>query len=301
MKTFLVKVLAFFVLLFGIDRISGVAFSYMSEHSKGGLTEHNQYLMNKTKENVLVFGSSRAIHHYNPQIISDSLGMSCYNCGLNGEGIIFYYGLWKNISKRYHPQIVIYDLYTTFDLIKGEDNHKFLGWLKESYNNEDIKSIFESVDPTEKYKMLCQMYRYNSKFHQVIGDFIYPIREVKKNGFIPLKGEVDSMRIDRKYNPYGKYQLDSLKLHYLKKLVNEIGKTKLFIVVSPTWYGFNREQLEPVLEICRDFNIPLIDLSNDEAFLHNDSLFKDGTHLNSLGADLFTKKMIESIEHKLMN
>ena len=29
-----------------------------------------------TNEDILIFGSSRALHHYNPQIIEDSLGMT---------------------------------------------------------------------------------------------------------------------------------------------------------------------------------------------------------------------------------
>ena len=38
-----------------------------------------------TNEDILIFGSSRALHHYNPQIIEDSLGMTCYNVGSGGQ------------------------------------------------------------------------------------------------------------------------------------------------------------------------------------------------------------------------
>ena len=197
MKRFLLKVSIFFALIFIIDRVFGSVLSYMSEKTRGGYTEHFRYITNKTNEDVLIFGSSRAVHHYNPEIITDSLGLSCYNCGQDGNGIILFYGWWKIISERYHPKYIIYDITNGYDLLVGEDNHKYLGWLKESYDNEEVKKIFADIDSTERYKMMSMLYRYNSKWHQIMADYLHPVYEFKDKGYLPLKGNIDKMRISR--------------------------------------------------------------------------------------------------------
>lgn len=298
MRIFWIKLLFFGLLLLGIDRIAGYIFSYMSNHAKGGFVAHNHYIIDKTNEDVLVFGSSRALHHYNPNIIEDSLNTTCFNCGQEGSGIIQNYGFWTMIKEHYHPSLIIYDITDGYDLLEGEDNHYFLNWLKEFYSRKGIPEIFYSVDKTERYKMLCQMYRYNSKFHQVIGDFIYPVYKVKEKGYIPLDGEMDPMKINKNYDVNVPFSFDKLKIYYLNKLVAELGETKLVFVVSPSWYNVNIEHFKPVEKICRDNNIAFYNYSNIDGFVHNNTYFKDGLHMNSLGADEFTKMFVQDLKYK---
>jgi len=295
MKKFLIKIAIFGILLFGIDRLAGYAFAYMSENAKGGFVGHYHQLIGKTNEDILIFGSSRAIHHYNPTIIEDSLRMSCFNCGQEGSGIIQNYGFWMLIREHYEPKIIIYDVMDEFDLLIGEDNHKYLGWLKESYNRDGIPEIFESVDETEIIKMFCQMYRYNSKWHQIMGDYIYPVYKVKSKGFLPLEGSLDTMKINRNYDLNAKFKFDTLKIEYLHKMVNKHGNSKLVFVVSPSWYGISDTHFEPLAEMCRKNRIPLLNYANDQRFLHKNQFFKDGAHLNAKGADEFTKILVKDL------
>lgn len=298
MKKFLLKIVLFFAILLALDRLSGYVFSYLSDNSKGGYTGHYHYLVDKTNEDILIFGSSRAIHHYNPKIITDSLGMTCYNCGQNGNGIVLFYGWWKMISERYHPKMIIYDVTTDFDLLKGEDNHKYLGWLKEAYDRHGIKDIFLKVDPSEQYKMLSQMYRYNSKWHQIVADYIHPLYIVNDNGFFPLEGNIDPMKVRKNINIYSDYQYDNLKIELMKRFVEELGETQIVFVVSPTIYGQNEKRLKPIKKICQEYNIPLYDYSNKSKYVHNAYYFKDGSHLNAVGADEFTKDFVIAMRNE---
>mgnify|MGYP002625715939 FL=1 len=304
MKKFLLRIAIFFAILFIIDRVAGYTFSYMSKHSKGGYVGHHNYITDGVHEDILIFGSSRAIHHYNPQILVDSLGLSCYNCGQDGNGILLYYGWWQIIKEHYKPKIIIYDIATSFDLHVGEDNHKYLGWLKESYERANIREIFDAVDKTEKYKMMSQMYRYNSKFHQIAADFVYPLYVVKANGFLPLQGEVDTMRIKKKNDsaPVKKAKFDPLKIEYLNKFIDETDSVKLIFTVSPMWYGINPEHLSAIKDICQQRDIPFVDFSNDPKYVHNNVYFKDGSHLNARGADEFTRDLIRELKNRgIMN
>lgn len=63
-----------------------------------------------THEDILIFGSSRALHHYNPKIIEDSLGMSCYNVGSGGQNIYYHLALLEATLERYTPKIAILEL-----------------------------------------------------------------------------------------------------------------------------------------------------------------------------------------------
>lgn len=296
MKKFLLKISLFAAILFSIDRIAGYAFAYLSKNSKGGYTGHYHHLTEKTNDDVLIFGSSRAIHHYNPQIITDSLGLSCYNCGQDGNGIILLYGWWKMISKRYHPKMVIYDITDDFDLLKGEDNHRYLGWLKEAYDRDGIKDIFLSVDETERYKMMSLMYRYNSNWPHIVLDYVWTQDNIKDNGFSPLEGSLDPMKVRKNVNLDKSFELDELKLEFLNRFVREIGDTKLIFVVSPLFYGHNEAHLKPIRELCEKYNIKLYDYSNSEKYVHNADFFKDGAHLNAKGADEFTKEFVSILD-----
>ena len=296
MKAFLIKVVCFFAIIFVLDKVCGYTLSYLSEHSKGGYTGHYHYLVDKTNEDVLVFGSSRAIHHYNPKIIIDTLGLSCYNCGQNGNGIVLFYGWWKLISQRYHPKMVIYDITTDFDVLKNDDNHKYLGWLKEAYDRDGIMDIFLEVDKTERYKMMSQMYRYNSKWHQIVADCIHPLYVVQDNGFFPLEGTIDSMRVRKHVEINQPFEFDELKLEFLEKLIVERKETKLVFVVSPSIYGLNEKQLEPVKKLCKKYGVQLYDYSNDIKYVNNSIYFKDGSHLNSFGANEFTREFAHALK-----
>lgn len=294
---FLLKVGLFFLALIVVDRALGKAFAYMGEHAKGGYVGHHVYVTDKTNEDILIFGSSRAIHHYNPQIITDSLGMTCYNCGQDGNGIVLFYGMWHMIKERYQPKKIIYDINTSFDLYEGESNQKYLGWLRMDYNRPGVKQVFNAVDPTEKYKMLSMLYRYNSKFMQIITDYVHPIFGIEGNGFLPLKGELDKMKVrDENTEKSTDEKVDSLKLSFINKLIDETEGGDLVFVASPKWYKPNAVDYKPIIEICERRGVKFLDFSADEKYVHQNEWFKDGTHMNARGADEFTKDLINKLK-----
>lgn len=290
MKRFIIRLLVFLSIMFILDRGFGVAMKYLQEHAKGGYVGHHNYILNQSNEDILIFGSSRAIHHYNPQIIADSLGMSCYNCGQDGNGIVLFYGWWQIMKNRHLPKMIIYDVNPEFDLLTG-DNVKYLGWLRSEYDNDDVKGIFEDVDPTEKYKMQSMMYRYNSKFLQNVIDYIHPIFQISPNGYLPLKGKMDRMKIKYKIGDKRKYKFDPIKMSLLKAFTNDVkGRNiQLLFVASPIWYGKDEDEFAPIKDLCDKEDVTFFNFSNDAAFVRNDVLFKDGLHLNSSGADEFSK------------
>lgn len=299
MQKFIIKTILFFVIIAIIDIVSGKSFAFLVEHAKGGDNWRNNYMCNKTSEDILVFGSSRAIHHYNPIILSDSLNLSCYNCGQNGNGIILNEARYQLMLQRYKPKVIIYDVLAKFDLLVGEDNHKYLGWLRAYYDRNGIPEVFESVDGTEKYKMASQMYRYNTKFLQIITECIHPLESDGINGFRPEDKEMDTMKVNKTPITHQTPVYDSLKISYIKKMIEESIGTKIIFVVSPLWNGADTIPYQPIRDICKEKNIPFYDFSNNPKYVHHNEFFYDGSHMNARGADEFTKDLI--IEHKKHN
>ena len=299
MKRFVIRLLIFLSLMFILDRGFGVAMKFLQEHAKGGYVGHHNYILNQSNEDILIFGSSRAIHHYNPQIIEDSLGMSCYNCGQDGNGIVLFYGWWQIMKNRHLPKMIIYDVNPGFDLLSDESNQQFLGWLRSEYDNNKVQQIFENIDPTEKYKMQSMMYRYNSKFLQNIIDCIHPIYQISSNGFLPLEGEMNIMKIKARKDKE-EYAYDAQKITYLESFISDTKDrgVKLVFVASPVWYGRSDKQFKSLIELCHKHSVPFYNYSNDTNWVNCNGMFKDGTHLNAYGADVFTKQLCREFNHE---
>ena len=146
MKKFLLKVLLFFACVVVMDLAFGQFFSFWRTHAKGGSTANCEYIANRATEDIIILGSSRATHHYVPQIIEDSLGMSCYNCGEEGNGVVLAYGRLKMLTDRYKPRLVIYEITPGYDYGTKEPNNKYLGYLRAYYNKDGISELFNDFD-----------------------------------------------------------------------------------------------------------------------------------------------------------
>jgi len=301
MKRFIKNVTLFFALIAVADVLCGFILGFFAQNAKGGFTRRDTYICDSMKTDILLMGSSRCVNHYNPQIITDSLGMSCYNSGQMGNGIIQNYGRLKMIEERKKPKIVVYDIAPDFDLFLGEDNHRYLTWLKQHYERSGIADIFESVDSKEKYKMVSQMYRYNSRIIELMTDYLHPIADARIDGFNPLKGELNRTKIKDIGKNEKKLFVDSVKLDYINKLIDELEGVKLYFVVSPKWYGMDSVQFQPIMNICQERDIPFIDFANNPKYVRQDIYFKNGSHMNSRGADEFTKDLIGYIKDEKNN
>ena len=283
MKKFVIKVCLFAILIGSRDLILGYTMSAVSLQIDTRATGSDNYICDKAIDDILIFGSSRAKNHYNAQMISDSLGLSCYNCGESGCGIILAYGRLTMLLERHTPQTIIYA-------------------LRLHYDRSGIDSIIWSVDPTERYKMLSGMYRHNSSSWRNLYYYLHkPSRNPEVRGFHPFDQEMDSLKIRQKRQSNHlkeKYVYDSLKIQYLNKFIDKTKDVDLIFVVSPTWSGHDTLVLDTVRQICKKRNIPLWDYSNSPKYKHHNEYFLDGSHLNARGADEFTRDIIHELRKR---
>lgn len=266
----------------------------LRNHVRGGSTYTDKYVCERSKEDILIFGSSRAHLHYDPQIISDSLGMSCYNCGVSGMGIIYHYGRFKLITRRYMPKVIIYDILPVLDEMIRDDNMIFINPLRSYYGLcSSVDSIFGKIDQNEHYKMYSQMYRYHAAFVPILLDVKNTTYE--KNGYLPVNGHVsDRIKVEIKND----YVVDSLKLYYLEKLIKECkGKTHLIFTASPRWkYTYYGNAFDPIIQLCHKYNVPFLNFYCDKRFINNPDYYQDATHFNKNGATAYTKMLCSQLK-----
>ena len=74
------------LILVVVDVTFGYLNRFMIKGAKGGQTYCQDYICNHSNEDIIMMGSSRMRHHYNPVIIEQLTGMSCYNAGEDGGG-----------------------------------------------------------------------------------------------------------------------------------------------------------------------------------------------------------------------
>jgi len=291
LKYILLVVLAFVV----IDKLAGLALNYVNNHTIKGDYGRNNFIANEMKADAVFFGSSRCIHHYDPRILADSMGMTCYNAGDDGMGIILFYPRYKMIQARYNPKVVVYDVEPTFDLLDKEDNSKYLGFLRLSPRNAATDSVIYAVSPVERLFMLSDLYRYNSKFLNIIAQYKSSETQTARDyTYSPLK---KTLAFEPGPEPDWQLHPDSLKLFYLEKLINECKAhgTKLIFCTSPVYKETSEAYLAEAKRLSQKYQIPLLNHYCDTAYTLHRDLFADRIHLNEKGAQKYSKMIAGEI------
>jgi len=253
--------------------------------------------METTEADVLVFGSSRAIDHYVPEIFETSLKMSFYNAGRDNMGVLYQTAVLKSVLKRYTPKIIILD-FTGIET--GEIESDRLSILLPYYRtHEEIRSIIELKSPFERIKLISQIYPFNSQILlTVIGNLeINKIKRADNNihvaDYEEWKAELDSIPNSIAYTR------DSNIIVYFHEFITDAKKSgaKVFIIYSPVFLKYDKNQeIDICNRICNAEHVPFWDFSKDTLFLQNKQFFKDVLHLNHKGAILFSNLVVEKIK-----
>ncbi|MBR3906755.1 MAG: hypothetical protein IKJ61_01500 [Bacteroidaceae bacterium] len=294
MKKFIIKSFVFILLLVCTDFAIGKALKYLSTFAIGGDTYKNNYIAEKIDEEIIIMGSSRASRHYVSSIFEDSIGLTCYNAGVEGNGIICAYAYTVMYTQHHTPEIIVFDVVKGYDL-NINDNMKYLGRAKLFYDNEQIADIFKEISSTEPYKMQSYMYRYNSKPLQIIADMIAPQQDEIK-GYRPLYGTIKHPKTGGKEN---EIKYDSLKIKYIERFISlcKQKEIQLFFAISPNYHQTNIINYSPVVSLAEEHNIPLFNHLNDTTFIGKQHYFYDNVHLNNEGATAYTNIIVNELKN----
>lgn len=294
MRNFLVKLFVFCILVISLDSLIGFGVKRMYSSVKSGTIHTLNYGFKGCNEEILFFGASEISHHFISNTISDSLKMSCYNLGYDGSGIFLHYPLFSSILKRYNPKIVI----ISASLLEGK-KIEIPNLYPYYYQYNDVKSIINELDSTDKIKLLLNGYLYNSMIINILQGFF--VDGSKLNGYLPLYGNSKFMKLN--LQPFS-VPITKQSIYYFSKFI-EIARSKGIIVyiMSPPRYQISNYTLDKknINLICKRYGAKYVNYLNDTSFVNHPELFKDRPHLNDKGAKILTEKFIERLKYDLKN
>jgi len=302
MKEYIKHIIIGSLIVLGLDISVGKLLNHYYFKTKSGLLYRTTFSMEQCETDILVFGTSRANHHYDIKLIEEKTGMSAYNTGRDGNFVFYQTAILKSVLERYTPKKIILDFTGTFAYSQN-DYDRLSSLLPYYKTHPEIRDIIELKSSFERFKLLSRIYPYNSMFTTIIVGNLEFNKKRKNNkgafkGYVPLIGgynqPLDSIQTLQHY------ETDDNKIAVFTEFLT-LSKERnidLIVVYSPVYYLYQNDySIWLCREICEENGIKFVDYSKNKEFLDNPNLFKDKTHLNSIGASLLTNKVLEEIEN----
>lgn len=268
----------------------------------------NDILEGDVDADIVIYGSSRAWLHLNPKIIEDSTGVSTYNLGIDGHNFYMQY-LRHDLLLKYNrpPATIILSLDNfTFDKKKELYNsEQFLPYL----DNKEILDATKTYFGFDYYDYRLPLIRYAGQ-KDALKNALKIIIKPSLNHIDRYKGYsgqelVWNNDLDRAIAIQKKYvqHFDSATITLFDQFLRETlaKKIEIIMVYSPEYIGgqqfvSNRKQVFSIYDsFSRKYKIPFFDYSDDSMSLNKD-YFYNSQHLNSNGANIFTRKVIHDIK-----
>jgi len=294
MKRFIYKVLLLVFVVICVDLSAGFVFSNLFSKAKSGIAYKENYIFNKTNEDLLIFGSSRAEHHYIPEILQNETKINTYNVGREGAGIFFHYAVFLSTLERYKPKVVILDLdhrdvylqSNNFGPNVVKEAAPFYGKINKEFDSLLVRDFYDY------FLYQSNLYKYNKKFFPILTGAIR--NEKKFDGYVPISGKMNSIPKDSIIKDFS-IDKDLVKVtrdFILKAKKNNI---RLIVVLSPSYKKLPLEFEAYVNSLESKYNINIINHFKDTTFLNHPNYFRDIDHLNDEGAKLYSKIISKEI------
>jgi hypothetical protein len=293
------KLLVILTAIIALDRCLGSFISNLYFTEPQGESSVTTTALERTTADVLVFGSSRASHHYDTKFLSEKTGMSFLNCGKDGIGIRYTNIILPEVLKRYKPKMIIFDANInelTWKAGKEGDDIILTSLMPYISNNNEIEVSLKKIDDLEVLKSkVSLLYRFNSMLFSIVQHH-FGIGQKNINGFLPLEGTTitGSKAIFSKDSVVkSDSNLKSDFINFIK--ICQENNIKLKVLTSPIFGNKNIESTKSeMLDILKLNKVEYFDFSQDSD-ISNSIYFKDHNHLNIEGVKIFNEKIFTSV------
>ena len=282
---------SFVVVLAGVlvvDRIGGLCMGWVNQHTSDITAPKIKYLVNDVDEDVVFMGTSRCNFHYVPSIISDSLGMSVYNGGIDASDNIFaHYWVLSQVLSHHTPKMICLELMDNDYVIQSNPFNTISFFAPYYGRNERADSIFRLAGTHWVYEV-SHLYRYNAKAVSNLVGLLVNRQANEDHGYLPGPKPVrfpDVLEYDET-----RTDVDSLKLVYLRKFISlcEDRGIRLVFMVSPRYSRVGMDKYDVLKAVATEHGIPFFDYYTRGLFLDHPEYFKDVAHLWDKGARAYS-------------
>lgn len=268
------------------------------------VSKWNEVISGGIDSELLIVGSSRALVHYDCEIIEKIIGKSCYNLGFDAAN----YEMQKIMLNLYLksnslPKEIIW----TVDFQSFQNKDEFYGFeqLIPYQDKEEVKELLKLNKgiPSFLYEIPVIRYTFNPKM-KFIGILNY--LELKTRKPVLVKGYRKSdLEWDGKFEKFKDSLNNNLRYQFDEVMVNDFQNelrlltsrgSKINVVIAPIYFEakeiiLNSDSiLNSIESLCNESNINFFDFTNDSICFNKD-MFYNGNHLNSKGAELFSEKI----------
>lgn len=253
------------------------------------------------KSDILILGSSRARNHYNSKLIAKELGQSVFNGGVSGMGLAFNKFLFVERIKRHLPQKLILDIAPNIlaDRQQTDKIHAFYSFL-------DIYPSFNQFMESPKFVNVLvrnlPCLKYNSSLYECVTYFLKPTD--LNDSYSPLHG---NYKDDSNSFYYVQSKESSLLIKKQVEILRDIievakfNNIEIFLVVSPSYKDFDNNNLikKTLINVANENKVSIINFSNSLIFKDRDDLFYNQLHLNSTGAQFFSRAIVDTLRKRI--
>lgn len=281
----------------------------MRESQNGTVKVWNDIFEGKLNSDVLVYGSSRALNHVDPLILTDSLQQSVYNLGLSGHNFLMV-KCRHDLAMKYNrvPKTIIVSI-DLFLLDKRKDlfEYKYIApFLNDPIVNKATRA-YKGFDIFDYNLPLVRYIGYTKEIKGAIKYLVTGAKEketVDRNGYSPhpenWNGEFDRLK-----NTMGKYKasMDTGTVRIFGEFLDEAHNKgiNVILVYTPEYYEANAfvenkaEVMNVFTSFAQKYKLPLLDYS-DDTLCRDKKYFYNAEHLNITGATLFSKRLAHDIK-----
>lgn len=244
----------------------------------------------KREADVLILGPSTANHHYDCRIIEDSLRLTCYNAGRDGQNIVYSDMVLEGFLTRCTPKLVIIDItYPSLSdnwMTSLNQFNCYYGFLK------PIDDIIDSIGTLiDRVKRISNIYRYNKTWEWLLNSH-FSVEKKDLNGYRPMRKNVNATFEAKESHRI--FTINRKCEKFLNRSIEICKKNNIEVIMacSPSMGISKGNFINFISNYCVNHNIPFLNWNGDTVYTKHSELFYDVDHLNSEGAALFTKDFI---------
>jgi hypothetical protein len=314
MKKFIIQFIIFsapiVLISYGADIFISKELKKSHHYSDGESSSWNDIYTGKVNAEIVIYGSSRAWKHFNPEMIADSLHTTAYNLGIDGHNFWLQY-LRHSLLLEHNiqPKLIIHSL-DIFTLQKREDLFNPDQFLPYMLFNSEIKNATIGYKGYRLPDYQIPLVRYYGN-KGAMTDAVKLYKNPSSDFFIRNKGyqgedkpwNNDFDKAKEKMKNY-EAKLDSATISLFDSYLAEC-KTKnikIIFVYTPEYIEGQKliknraEVFAQFNRFSNKYNIPFYDFSND-SISFSKKYFYNAEHLNKTGAELLTNRIIEKLKN----
>lgn len=298
------KVILYIIGIIFCLTIADIAFGicskyYIKNYQLIGRYQPLDRLIKEVNTDIILIGNSVILNSVNPEIIQDSLSMTCYNGGITGQGVFFFETIIDCILQRHTPKMIVVGLRP--EEVGGYIGEGIYDVLKPYYGMgyTSIDDHFNETNGFDRFLLHSNLLRYNTIWVRVLLYMLFDDTTYPENGFMPM--DIPS-KFPLLHQIEGYEEPVKAKLDCIERIIQKCQARNIDIVVCfpPTLSSFKHEGIpcvNAVKDICNRYYAPCLIDYNNKYYQSHPELFYDTGHVNKFGAENYSKDLSNHLRH----